>query len=147
MIEARVKLGPLDRVLSALRAPDLRPVWRAARGELRRDIRDHRAKRMGPTGAWPARAAASATHTVNAKGKRRARQPLGKLPTALMSKASRLRFYQASRVPWSDIHQKGGRAARGAKIPARPFLWYSPKALEATAAITARHLAGKLKGR
>lgn len=35
-----------------------------------------------------------------------------------------------SKVPWAGIHQYGGTAGHGAKIPARPFLWFSQKFLK-----------------
>ena len=43
--------------------------------------------------------------------------------------ASRTSLRGESRVPWSGIHQDGGTAGRGSRIPARPFLWMSEEFL------------------
>lgn len=142
MIDARVNLGLVDKALLALRKPDLRPAWKEARQPLRRDIADHRKQQKGPDGVWPRLATSTQERRL---GKRRARKLLGKLPTALQTISDRSRVAMRSRVAWSGVHQDGGRAGRSS-IPARPFLWASELAVDAVAAIVARHL-GKLWGR
>lgn len=144
MIDARVNLGLVDKALLALRKPDLRPAWKEARQPLRRDIADHRKQQKGPDGVWSPRAASTKERAQY--GRKRPRKILGRLPTALQTVSDRQRVAMRSRVAWSGVHQDGGRVGRGAKIPARPFLWASALALDAVAAIVARHL-GKLWGR
>lgn len=143
MIEARVNLSLVDRVLNGLRSPDLRPAWKEARKPLRADIRDHRRKQEGPDGTWAPRAAATRTRS---KSGRRARPMLGKLPTALQTLSDRNRVAMKSRVAWSDVHQTGGTVGRGSKLPPRPFLYASEKALEIIADLVVKYLARAFRG-
>lgn len=138
MIEARVNLGLVERALNTLRRPDLRPAWKEARQPLRADIRDHRAKQAGPSGAWPGRAAS--TKERGRYAGRRPRRLLGKLPTALTTLSDRRRVAMRSRVAWSEVQRTGGTVGRGAKIPPRDFLWASAEVLSAIAYIVSRHL-------
>lgn len=143
MIDAKVNLGLLDKALNSLRKPDLRPAWKEARQPLRRDIADHRKQQAGPDGTWPARAAST---KERARYGGRPRKILGRMPTALQTLSDRRRVAMKSRVAWSAVHQEGGTAGRGSKIPARPFLWASELVLDAVAQIVVRHLK-KLWGR
>jgi phage gpG-like protein len=138
MLEAKVNLGPLDRVLNTMRKPDLRPAWKEARKPLRADIREHRKQRTGPSGSWAPRASST---RIRAASGRRARPILGKLPTALTTLSDRRRVAMRSRVAWSDVHQKGGTVGHGARIAARPFLWASDKVLGVIAGIVTKTLA------
>ena len=135
----RVNLSFVDRALNTLRKPDLRPAWKEARKPLRDDIREHRRQQVGPDGAWAPRAAATKARAGLGRG--RPRKLLGKLPNALMTLSDRSRVALRSRVAWSDVHTKGGTVGRGSKLPARPFLWASGKALGVIAGIVTRHLA------
>lgn len=137
MIETKVNLGLVDRLLSSLRRPDLRPAWKEAKQPLRRDIRDHRQKREGPSGSWAARAAST---KERARYGDRPRRILGRLPTALQTIATRRSVAMKSRVAWSEVQRSGGAVGRGSRIPARDFLWASGLALDAIAQIVARHL-------
>ncbi len=139
VIEARVDLGPLDRVLNALRKPDLRPAWNEAKKPLRADIADHRNRQKGPDGSWAPRASST---RLRSAGKRRGRprKILGKLPTALITKSDRRKIAMASRVPWSEVQRSGGTVGHGARIPARNFLYASENVLWVIAGIIGRHL-------
>jgi phage gpG-like protein len=102
---------------------DLRKPFRA-------DQVEHARHQEGPDGAWPKRA----THAERAqrhRGRRRKRASrrrlLGRLPGAITLRYDRDSIVITSKVAWSAIHQDGGRAGHGAKIPARPFLWVSPR--------------------
>lgn len=138
--EAAVDLTFVERALNTLRRPDLRPAWKEARKPLREDIKAHRKAQEGPGGSWPGRSPLTARR-AGAKRKRRPRKLLGKLPTALQTKSDRARVAMISRVRWSAVHQDGGTAGHGARIPARPFLWASDGVLKAIAGIVSAHLA------
>jgi phage gpG-like protein len=144
MLVAKIKLGLVDHVLTALGRTDLRPAWKEARKPLRADVKEHRNAQAGPDGAWPARS--SSTRTRARSGRRaRPRKLLGRLPTALTTISDRRRVALRSRVAWSDVHQKGGTAGHGARIPARPFLWASEKVLKIIADIVSRHIASRAR--
>lgn len=66
---------------------------------------------------------------------------LGRLPAAVRAKAERRRLVFRWAAKWSNVHNEGGRAGNGARIPARPFAWVADKALDATATIIAKGLA------
>lgn len=138
---ARVNLSWVERALTALRRPDLRKAWQEAKKPLRADQRDHAKRQEGPSGTWAGRSPLTTARRSTGSGKRkRARKLLGRLPTALTSKATRSSVTVLSRAKWSGIHQEGGTAGYGARIPARPFLWASMQALEAIGYVISRHL-------
>jgi phage gpG-like protein len=140
VISARVDMRLVDRLFVLMRKPDLRPAWKEAAPLLRGDIKAHRVAQAGPDGSWPAR---SPRTRVRASSKRRARprKLLGKLPTALTTISARDRVAMRSRVAWSDVHQSGGTAGHGARIPKRPFLWASQRALKAISEVVAAYIA------
>lgn len=144
---ATVSLGWVEAALNALRNPDLRKAWLEARKPLRADQRDHAKRQEGPSGPWTSRAPLTQSRRGRMTGRgtgkpsrRRARKILGRLPTALTSKATRTGVSIISRAKFSAVHQDGGTAGNGAKIPARPFLWASQEALEAIGFVVSRHL-------
>lgn len=139
LVSARVDLGFLRRARMALRSPDLRPAWKELRKPLRADQREHAKKQEGPDGSWPARA--SSTKVRAASGRRRKRKLLGRLPTALSVRHDRRRLLIASLAKWSDVHNQGGRAGHGARIPRRTFLWASDRVLELAAGVVSRVVA------
>lgn len=143
-IRARVDLGFLDRARALLTRPDLRPAWREVRKPFRADLADHRKRREGPDGPWAPRASSTKTRT---SGRKRARRLLGRLPTAIVVKTDRGKLTATSRVRWSAIHQDGGRAGHGARIPARTFLWASERFLELAGGAVARRIARLIEGR
>ncbi len=142
---ARVNLSWVEAALNTLRRPDLRKAWQEAKKPLRSDQKDHAKRQEGPSGAWVGRSPLTAKRSGGAvytptRKTRRARKLLGRLPTALTSKATRSSVTVISRAKWSGVHQEGGTAGYGAKIPARPFLWASQAALEAISYVISRHL-------
>jgi phage gpG-like protein len=140
-VGARVSLSWVDAALHALRNPDLRKAWREAKKPLRLDQRDHAKRQEGPSGAWPGRSPLTTARRSRGAGKRkRARKLLGRLPSALTSKSTRTGVSVFSRAKWSAVHQEGGKAGNGARIPARPFLWASAEVLEAISYVVSRHL-------
>jgi phage gpG-like protein len=95
----RVERGLRDVLRRAERAG---PFFRDERKPLREDQREH-------------------ATTRRARGRRRL---LGKLLTAVSYRPSADALRAESRIPWSGVHQHGGRAGRGAQIPARTFLYF-----------------------
>lgn len=131
MSDAKLDMRSLERGLRELaqRAERARPFFEALKAPLRLDQREHRRAQSGPEGAWPKRTrSAAAKRSPGASGKkrrRRARKLLGRLPTAVSYRSDADEVRAVSRIPWSSVHQEGGRVGRGATIPARPFLWFS----------------------
>lgn len=117
-------LRDIERVRQLARSP--RVVLRSMRTPVRRDQMAHGRAAAASDGAWPKRAAA----TVEGRGKKRAkirrRRLLGKLSSAIKIFIDRSTLTVQSMVKWSAIHQHGGIAGRGARIPRREFLWFSP---------------------
>jgi phage gpG-like protein len=121
-------------------AKDLRPVWREISPTFRKAQGRHVDEQAGPDGTkWPGLAQSTVERRLRTGGVARnftrkgaIRKPvqrkLGKvlskkLTAALLNERSPSHFALASRAPWSFIHQGGGRAGRGAMIPARPFIY------------------------
>lgn len=132
-------LGIVNRALYALRSADLRGAFNLARKPARTDQRAHAKAQEGPDGRWAPRSPLTLAR-AGAKARKRARRILGRLPNALALTTTRKSLKIASRVRWSLIHQEGGRAGHGSKIPARPFLWASDPLLERVAGLVSRAL-------
>ncbi|MGL5361487.1 MAG: phage virion morphogenesis protein [Bosea sp. (in: a-proteobacteria)] len=123
MLTAKVDLSDVERGLSALyeRGQSARGALDYLRRPARRDQIDHGRKQSGPDGRWPRR--------VRGRGRPNRRRLLGRLTSATFTKVSRSALTLESRVKWSQIHQQGGKAGRGARIPERRFLWWSNELL------------------
>lgn len=116
-------------------------VLRAFRGPARKDQAQHaRDKEDQDGGAWPARARATTFGRGAKRARARGRRLLGRLPTSLAVTVTRTRLIVDSRIPWSNIHQTGGRAGKGAQIPRREFLWWSPSLLREVAKSLTEHV-------
>lgn len=143
-----VRTGPFDDALAkALRAAkDLRPAYREIRKPFREDQREHAKKAEGPDGSWaPLAQSTLARRARDAKAKRHAaggktgrakrarrrrrtlkqRRVLGRLPTMLDVRITRMSLIATSKVPWGDAHFSGATVGKGVKLPARPFLYVS----------------------
>lgn len=70
-------------------------------------------------------------------------QLLGKLRTAIRAKAEETRVVVENAIPWSRIHNEGGTAGRGARIPARVFLEITQRAAAELAQIALDHFMGR----
>lgn len=144
MIAGSVKLDHVQRGLDEMNRRGLRPsiVLAGLRKPARKDQSQHARKKEGPDGAWPKRARATA-YGRGAKRKRlRRRRLLGRLPSALNMKVTRSSLTVQSKVPWSGVHQHGGRAGNGARIPQRHFLWFSDEILDLAAERLQDHVKG-----
>lgn len=120
----KVDLSSVERGLDALyaRGRDVRPALAGLRKPARRDQVEHGRAQSGPDGRWVRR--------DRSKKSRRRRRLLGRLPSATFTRVTRASLVVQSRAKWSQIHQQGGRAGNGARIPARRFLWWSDAILE-----------------
>ncbi len=90
---------------------------------LRVDQKDHAKSKAGPEGAWVPR-------SLHTQPKRARRRLLGRLPNAVSYTTTATSLTAKSRIAWSGVHQDGGTAGRGSRIPARPFLWISSTVLD-----------------
>jgi hypothetical protein len=126
----------LDSMVKA--GKDLRPVWKAVRGGLRKDLQGHFASRSGPEGPWapPAHSTIERLLSVGGRKKNVTRKGTLKRRAArrLANQLGRLKSWwkitftpgsltAASGADWSDVHNTGGTAGRGARIPQRTFAW------------------------
>jgi phage virion morphogenesis protein len=105
------------------------------RAPLRDDQRDHAKAQEGPDGKWAPRARATVEKRRRMKARKLVRGPnrklLNSLPRRTITvKATPRKLFAASKVPWAGVHQHGGTAGHRARIPARPFLWFSEQFLE-----------------
>jgi phage gpG-like protein len=159
-VETSVDVRDVLSGLKALkdRAVDLRPVMMPALLELAEDVVTHFRRQEGPDGPWPARAASTVERGLQRRGfvrKRGARR--GQLTRRgerwsqhLLGAFRGIGGYRAFAGPqdatikakgeWAGIHQFGGVAGRGSRIPARPFLWASDAVVERTAEALSKFL-------
>lgn len=131
-IDLKVVEEGLDELLRSGRSAAR--VLGAFKTTARKDQASHGKARESSSGAkWAPRSAA----TTQGRGKRRARirrrRLLGRLSTALNITTTPSSLVVTSKIPWSGIHQDGGTAGRGSRIPAREFLWWSEELLERVA--------------
>jgi phage gpG-like protein len=148
-------LQGLERLQLAGR--DLRPVWKVLRPIIREDLAAHFADEAGPEAKWAPPSKAYMERFLKRRGmvvkKRRfsrvqgrvlekgelTRQgqrkiakigKLGRLKNAWRFTVTALMFEARNMVRWSGVHQDGGAVGRGAKVPARPFAWFSDRVLD-----------------
>lgn len=149
-LEVNIDLAQVNAGLARLHdaGHDLAQVFRDSRKDVRIDQKDHAKHEQGPAGRWASLSPYTAIRRLGrrgAQGKRRGRHRigplklkggriLGRLPGALDVKADRYGLIARSRAKWSGVHQDGGVVGRGQRVPARPFLWISPKLLRAVVA-------------
>lgn len=114
---------------------DVAGMFKVLKKPLREDQREHGRRMVGPgEQKWKPRSAATVLRARASKSRKRVKGPNRKLLNSLPNRTVQLRasgsaLVAYSKVPWAGIHQYGGTAGRGAKIPARPFLWFSDEFL------------------
>lgn len=141
-VAAHINLTDVEKGLLGLdvRPSALRPVFNELRNPLRDDLKDHARQQEGPEGKWPGRSRRTMSRLTarrrgrTASGRRRSRRRagrlLGRLPSLFVVRVSGHGISAENRAKWSAIHQEGGTAGRGARIPARPFAWISDRFLD-----------------
>lgn len=147
------QVAELDRIFevtkkAATRKDDL---YRRILPIIRDNIHDHFARQSGPIGGWPRLSPAyAAWKEANFPG-----QPLLQLRHILFMAATQtgaagnitnitkryLEFGVAlDKVPYARVHDMGGRAGRGSRMPKREFMFLSTKGQDDTAQSAARFL-------
>lgn len=155
----------LREVSSAFRnqlraAKDLRPVWREIRTPFRKAQARHIQEQRGPDGPWPKLARSTVAKRLKAVQSERKnftkrgklRKPVQRRLNRVLSRRllNRLKFrarpHQAELEgrygEVGGIHQLGGRAGRGARIPARTYLYPDQRVVAITVSAIERHLVG-----
>ena len=135
-------LGDVDKGLDALgRKSVLAAAMKDLKKPMKLDQREHAKAKSGPEGSWAPRAASTLASYARSK-KKLPKKLLGRLPTAVGYRATLYSVIAESRVAWSASQQDGGTVGRGARLPARPFLWISDKLMvEAEEVLTNKLLA------
>ena len=121
----------VERGLEAMPRVNLRHAFGELKRPLKADQRDHAKKRTGPESLWAPRAPSTLALAGRKIGgwHRRARRPMGKLPTGVRYRADATGIRGVSMIRWSAVHMDGGTVGRGSRLPARPFLWISDEML------------------
>lgn len=122
----RVQRVELDRFARKEASPEGRWKRRASRSARRAARRGARVVR-GRTRAATRRRGARTAVRFSGGGK-----ILGQLPDTVVTRRRRSEIVSRSPVPWSGVHDVGGRVGRGSTIPARPFVFIAPRTLEVT---------------
>jgi hypothetical protein len=129
-VNIRHVIGALDKIAHL----DVKKVFEDCRGIGRFDQRHHWRHDEAPDGHWPGLAASTLDRRSRPRGRDKTGRSrswpsklLGRFPTALVSVATRQELVIKSRIArFSKIHQEGGVAGHGARIPRRQYLWWSP---------------------
>jgi hypothetical protein len=116
-----------------LRKVDIKDAFLELRGPAVFDQRHHWRKDEAPDGRWPGLAASTLERRTRKRGRAKngrqqswPRKLLGRFPTAMQSIATTRSLIVRSRVKrFSMVHQEGGRAGHGARIPRRQYMWIS----------------------
>jgi hypothetical protein len=136
--------------LMLARSSNLTSVFQTAKEWLQGEVASHFAEGEGPEGEWPGPAESTQARKEFARGsgfvkrvvkgkltrtKRKktwARKPLGRLGQvkSYVFRVGPQGLTMQPRGAWAAIHQFGGVAGHGAKIPARPFLWFGEDLIE-----------------
>lgn len=142
-ITFKVDVGGVQQLLNEIKARGVRPgaVLSTFRGPARADQMDHGREARGPSGPWQPRATAPASKKKRAKMRRR--RLLGRLSSAVNTSVRGGKLVVESQIKWAGVHQRGGTAGRGARIPAREFLWWSEDVLDFFAKQIADYLVGE----
>jgi phage gpG-like protein len=124
-VSATIDFGEVEKGLDAMarRARALGPAFRELKKPLKLDQKDHSKKRQGPSAMWAPRAASTMARLR--QGSRRAKKPMGRLPSATRYTSDATSVTGRSKALWSGVHQDGGTVGHGSRLPARPFLWIS----------------------
>lgn len=68
---------------------------------------------------------------------------LGQVANSFSINFDKTSWEMFSRIPWAGVHNEGGTAGHGAKIPARVFLEWTPDRLEKFVAMANEYLANR----
>jgi phage gpG-like protein len=132
-VKATVRLSGVYDLLGRLARIDTRKVFTELKGPATFDLRHHWRKDEAPQGHWPGLAASTLARRTrrrgrdkNGKNRNWPKKLLGRFPTAIQHIVSKHSLVVRSRVKrFSMIHQAGGVAGHGARIPSRQYMWIS----------------------
>lgn len=132
-VRAVVYLGSVRNMFARLSRLQVKKTFNELKGPAVFDQRHHWRKDEAPWGHWPGLAPSTLERRTrkrgrDKKGRNRSwpKKLLGRFPTAVKSIASGRSLIVESRVRrFSMIHQRGGVAGHGARIPSRQYLWIS----------------------
>lgn len=132
-VRAVVHLGSVRGLFQRIARIDTRKVFTELKGPATFDLRHHWRKDEAPWGHWPGLAPSTLERRTRKRGrgkdgKRRSwpKKLLGRFPTAIKHIVSKRSLIVQSRVKrFSMIHQEGGVAGHGARIPSRQYMWIS----------------------
>lgn len=147
MIRVKWKTREVTDAIRRMRAHrgSFAPVYRELKRPLRADLSLHAQRERSESGKWPHRAPATGERYERRVGqsqrvrgggagprrrkliRRRSKKILGRLPAATTFRATHGALQAISKVPWSAVHNEGGRVGRGARVPARPYLFISDR--------------------
>lgn len=145
-----VKLDDVFAGLDAMvrQGKDLRPVWRAVRGALRKDLADHFASRSGPDGTWAPPAQSTIERQLSRGGRsrnvtrrgtlkrraaRRLANQLGRLKSWWTIRYDHGSLSASSGARWSNAQQDRATVGHGARLPSRIFAWVTDSFVGAVA--------------
>lgn len=173
VFDVRINTRDVEQAIRATKelAHELTRVMRALKPWAKRDQLEHAARTMGPEGPWPVRARATLekrqkrarivvtrTQTTRArKGggigskivtRQRATWPLGTLPKSIRYRAER-DLLRVTGVPEeiAEAHRRGATVGRGAKLPARDYIWFSPRFVDMAAATIEDYIVAPWRGK
>lgn len=154
-IHARVHIGSIQTMFNRVARIDTRKVFNDLKGPMRFDQRHHWRKDEAPDGHWPPLAASTQERRSRPRGRGKngknrswPTKLLGRFPTSLQILASKKSLIARSRIKKFDyIHQAGGVAGHGARIPRRQYLWISEFLLKQTRDFFNKALARAAGGR
>lgn len=139
-VTMRLEMGEVEEALREMvrRGQDLKPAMKIIRREMREELLDNAMNGVGPDGPWAPRA--PSTVAARRKGSGRAKRLLGRLPSVVQYTHDNARVTATSRARWSGAHQEGSTVGRGARLPARTFLWISDNLLQVSKRVLERFL-------
>jgi phage gpG-like protein len=130
MRDALAGLDAMDRQAEQKAAIMFKELAKPARA----DVRQHQRDRKGIASSWPNRAQSTVARArrKSSRKRRKGRRAglLGGLPSTWKTSTNASELKLSHRVKWATIHDEGGTAGKGARIPKRQFMYWSPEFLE-----------------
>lgn len=139
-VKAVVRLGTVRDMFGRLQRLNIRKVFGELRKPARVDQNQHWRALQAPDGKWPPLAPSTVERRTRPRGRDKngrnrswPKRLLGRFPTSLQMLPSQRSLIVRSRIKKFDwIHQAGGIAGHGARIPRRQYLWISNWLLKET---------------
>jgi hypothetical protein len=126
VIEGAIELKDVTQGFAAIgkaATAEKRAFFADIKSEAKKDLRNHQRQARGPDGPWPGPAAATIRRKRRTKRSRPGR--LGNIPTAWKSYLDDDSLKFRNMVSFADAHHGGATAGNSARIPARPFAYFS----------------------